>query len=199
VRLRDVLALPAAYRGFGLLVGVARVRAIFVADYVRPRRGQRLLDIGCGPGSLVPYLTDVDYVGFDASASYIAAARARHPGARFFCERIGDHVASGERFDLVVAAGVLHHLNDIEALELLRLADARLCPGGRFLALDPCLTAGQHPVARWLVSRDRGRHMRSKDEHLRLVRQVFPDASATLRHDLLRVPYTHLIVECRRG
>jgi SAM-dependent methyltransferase len=147
---------------------------------------------------MVPYLPGVDYVGVDASAAYIAAARARHPGVRFFCEPVGEHVASGERFDLAVASGVLHHLSDSEALGLLRLAEARLRPGGRLVTLDGCLVADQSPVARWLISLDRGHHVRSRDAHLQLVRQVFPGATATIRHDLLRVPYTHIITECRR-
>ena len=179
-------------------MGVARARAAFVELHVRPRAGDRVLDVGCGPGSLVPYLPGVDYTGVDANPRYVAEARDRFPQARFFTDRIGEHVVRGEHFDLVIAAGVLHHLSDAEALELLHLAAARLRPGGRLITLDPCLIGNQNRVARWFALGDRGRCVRWKDAQLRLMRGVFPGAAATLHHDLLRVPYTHLAVECAR-
>lgn len=199
VRVRDLLALPAAYDAFGALVGVARVRTVFTSEHVRPRAGERLLDLGCGPGSLTPFLPAVHYTGVDVNPKYIAAARRHFPAARFICDRIGDETARGEQFDVVTAAGVLHHLSDAEALALLQLASARLRPGGRFLTLDPCLIEGQSRVARWLARWDRGDHVRWKDAHVRLIQQVFPGATATLRHNLLHVPYTHVIVESTRS
>jgi SAM-dependent methyltransferase len=199
VSVRDVLALPTAYDAFGVLIGVGRVRTVFAEEYVRARPGDRVLDAGCGPGSMLPYLPGVGYTGVDSNGRYIDVARTRYPGARFVRGRIGEHIADGESFDLVIAAGLLHHLNDTEANDLLRLADARLRPDGRLVTLDPCLIENQNRIARWLALRDRGHYVRGQDEQLRLMREVFPGIQATLRHDLLRAPYTHLIVECTRG
>ena len=191
----DVLGLPAAYRVFNVLIGAPRARTVFVEQHVRPFAGARLLDAGCGPGSMVPHLEGVDYTGFDANERYVAAARALHPRIRFLCHRVGDDVAAGERFDLVVASGLLHHLDDDDVLRLSRLAASRLEPGGRLITIDPCLVAGQHPMARWLARRDRGAHVRSRDQYLELLQRVFDRVTATIRTDLLRVPYTHLITE----
>ena len=197
--IRWVLGRPSAFRAFKRLIGAARASEILVREHVRPRAGQRLLDIGCGTGEIVPFLAGVDYVGFDENPEYVRAARARYPGARFSCERIDAHVANDESFDLALAFGVLHHLNDVEAGELLRLAYSSLRPGGRLITLDGCYVDGQNRVARWLLSSDRGRYVRSRDEYLRLMRGVFHDINPVLRADLLRVPYTHLIVECARA
>jgi SAM-dependent methyltransferase len=117
----------------------------------------------------------------------------------FSCERIDARVARPESADLAVACGVLHHLNDAEALELLRLAHDSLRAGGRLITLDGCHVAGQSVVSRTLLSRDRGRHVRSRDAYLQLMSSVFPDVTAVVRHDLLRVPYTHLVAECGRA
>ena len=196
--LRSVLDRPAAYRAFGVLVGAPRAREIFTREQLRPGRGQRLLDIGCGTGDMVPYLSGIDYLGFDASAAYVRAARARHRGARFECDRIDARVVEPQSFDLAMANGVLHHLNDEEARQLLRLAHASLRPGGRLITLDGCIIEGQGPMASWLLSRDRGRYVRSKEAYLGLAREVFSEVDAKLREDLLRIPYTHLVMECTR-
>lgn len=197
VTLRSLLARPSMYRAFGGLVGASRARHVFVTEHVRPRHGERVLDIGCGTGELVEHLTGTDYDGFDASAEYILAARARYPGIRFSCERIAAGVARPASVDLAIASGVLHHLDDDEALALLRLASVSCRAGGRLITLDGCFVAGQSPVSRTLLSWDRGRFVRTPDEYLRLMRSVFPSVAAVVRHDLLRVPYTHFVAECR--
>jgi len=198
--IRSALAIPAAYRAFGALIGAHAAREIFARDFVRARPGQRVLDIGCGPGTLFPYLGDVAYLGFDASPEYIAAAQSRYgERARFVCERVSDHVVEeSSRFDVAVASGVLHHLDDVEARRLLEIASASLEAGGRLITLDGCFTPDQNPVARLLLSRDRGQFVRSKEQYMELATRVFPVVTATVRNDLLRIPYTHIILECEK-
>ena len=41
--------------------------------------------------------------------------------------------------------------------------------------------------------------MRAAAEYERLAREAFPVVVRTVRHDLLRVPYTHAILECTAG
>src|SRR5579864_5856211 len=65
------------YRLFRRLTGSARVNREFVERYVRPREGDDVLDVGCGPGDVFELLQEVRYVGIDFSEDYIAAARRR--------------------------------------------------------------------------------------------------------------------------
>ena len=195
---RRILSLPAAYRLFGNLTGAHRGRIECVETYIRPKDSDRILDCGCGPADLLDYLPDVEYVGIDIDANYVAEARRRYGGRATF--RVGplgpETMTETAHYDLVLAMGVLHHLDDAQAEEFLNLARSGLKPGGRLVTLDPCYMAGQSRMARYIISRDRGNHIRSLEGWKQLVTPTFPSASYHVRHDLLRIPYTHLFMEC---
>lgn len=200
IDLRRVLSAPIAYRALGFLTGQGG-RARFVGEHVRVTAGMRVLDIGCGPGDILEYLPrDVDYLGFDLSEEYIASARKRYGGrAQFFCQSVTvADLRQHPPFDIVIASGVLHHLNDEEAIELFRLAHSALHVGGRVVTLDGCFVPGQSTAARALLKMDRGKHVRTEPGYVGLARAVFEQVRSTIRHDLLRLPYTHIILECER-
>jgi SAM-dependent methyltransferase len=197
--IRSLLALPRAYQLFwNLIGGPARSRTL-VSGYIRPKAGDRILEIGCGPGTIVPYLPECEYVGFDASAEYVAQARRRFPQARFVCERVSQYtLPQGSYFDLVLALGIVHHLDDEEALQLFQIAHEALKPGGKLVTLDGVWAVGQSAAARALLAGDRGEFVRSEEGYLRIASKVFDNVKAGVRHDLLRIPYTHIILECIR-
>lgn len=196
--LSDLLAQARVYSFFARLIGATRGRQLYVERHIRPQAGDRILDIGCGPADILAALPAVDYHGFDVSADYIESARKRF-GARghFEVAMVSTELVSRySGFDLVLATGVLHHLTDAEALELFRVAHAALKPRGRLVTLDGCLVKGQSPVARLLLKRDRGKHVREQAAYLALAQQVFNTVKTSLTTDLLRIPYTHLVMEC---
>jgi len=193
-----LLAVPALYHGFALLLGARRSRAEIVRLYVRPEPGDRVLDCGCGPGEFVELLPGVEYVGVDVDDRYVAEARRRFgAGATFRLGPVGpDTVPEESHYDLILAMGLLHHLDDCEVRDFMRLARRALKPTGRLVTLDPCYAPEQSSAVRCLLDLDRGAYIRTLDEWGPLVEPVFPAVSTHLRHDLLRVPYTHLIMEC---
>lgn len=196
--IRKLLGVPAIYSLFRKFVGRDSVRRQYAEQHIRARAGQRVLDIGCGTGDILEFLPDVDYVGFDMDPSYIRAAQQRF-GSRgtFFCEPVSEGVnVPPASFDIVIAHGVLHHLDDDEARALFKIARSALKPGGRLLTFDGCYSDDQSWMARYVVSRDRGRHVRHKEAYEALAATAFAHVTATVRHDLIRIPYTHLIMEC---
>lgn len=198
-KLQDILAFPAAYRLLGRLIA-RDARAQYVRDYLHAGAGERVLDLGCGPADILRYLPTCEYVGIDIDAAYIDAARQRY-GARgtFECIPVEDYaVAQPASFDLVMANGVLHHLDDGQAAALLRAAARAVKPGGRLVTLDGCFVPGQSWIAKTLLRMDRGKFIRRQEAYQALARAAFGQVECSLRHDLLNLPYTLLIMTCRQ-
>lgn len=198
--IRSILSIPFFYSLFQKILGQDRIYNVLIKNYLRPSIGDRLLDIGCGPADILSYLPQVEYIGFDASEKYISQAKKRYGNrGTFICQLVAsNNLTYREYFDIVVVFGLLHHLDDIEAKKLFQLAHDALKPGGRLVAVENCYTKNQSPIARWIISKDRGQNVRTEKGYLNLAYNFFPLAhtSCNIRHDLLRVPYTHIIIEC---
>jgi SAM-dependent methyltransferase len=192
--LRNLLSSPDIYVRFQRAVWGRAVREL-VVNYVRPRPGQRLLDMGCGPGDIFRLLPAVDYVGFDHSARYIEAARRRFGArGRFILADVNSVPYFPEAsYDIVLAKGLVHHIDDAEAERLFRLAAHALRPSGRLITVDACFHDGQSKIHRTLTGLDRGEYIRLPCEYRRLGEEFFTDIEIDVRDDLLRIPYSLVI------
>jgi SAM-dependent methyltransferase len=194
---RGALSFPVVYDSYQSLVGAPRCHRRFIADMVRPKAGDRVLDIGCGVGASVRYLpAGIRYVGIDISEAYVARARADYAGrGDFFCVDAGSVTAETlGQFDLAFSFGVLHHLSDEIAARVIELVRKVVRPGGRFVTIDPCYVAGQNAIAKLIIDNDRGEFVRDSDGYRRLMAGL-GDVSATVHHDLLRIPYTQIVMQ----
>ena len=204
VGLTKPLAISRVYDLFQRLVGATHMRNWLSTHYWKLQAGNKILDIGCGPGTVVDLLpADITYVGFDVSESYIKTARERADArarfivgsARDFLEQPPDFMTD---FDLVVCNGVLHHLNDAESADVLQLARKVMAARGRFVCIEPVFLVHQGWFARWVMGLDRGLHVRTEREWKRIIGEVFPRFETNIANSLLQIPYTHMIIECWR-
>ena len=102
-----------------------------VVDWLAPRPGEHILDVGCGDGVLTAALRDAgaDVVGVDSSPDFIAAARARGLDARLMD---GEALEFGPEFDAVFSNAALHWMPRADAV--VSGISRALKPGGRFVA-----------------------------------------------------------------
>ena len=102
-----------------------------VLNWLAPRSGERILDLGCGDGVLTEQLKNrgCRVIGVDASAGMIAAARARGLDAR-----VADahELAFDGEFDAVFSNAALHWM--IKPGKVLDGVARALMPDGRFVA-----------------------------------------------------------------
>jgi SAM-dependent methyltransferase len=183
---------------------VVKRRHGYLLDYLSSHHEIRtVLDLGCGTGSVSEILVPrVSYVGIDYNQGYVDGARKRSSSrAKFLCtdlEYAHEALRAADlptHYDLILLAGVLHHLQDDLALTLLRQAPSLLSDAGRVLSIDPTYTAAQNPIARFLVSRDRGPFVRNVDGYLHLYRSAGLVTHSQVLTNQLRVPYNHCLIE----
>lgn len=201
--LKRVLSIFWIYEQFQNLVGAKFLRRWLAEKYWKLNGGEKVVDMGCGPGDILNYLPlDITYIGFDVSEDYIGAAERRFGKRATFivrtireCLNVPDSRLNCA--DLVLCTGLLHHLDDREAIDALQLSKQIMAPSGRLVCIEPTFLVHQGRLSRWIMSRDRGRHVRTEKEWKKLVSTVFGSFETGIATNLYRIPYTHIIIECR--
>lgn len=197
------LALPQVYQTFQEMGGFFGARVKAIAQYLPLRPGARVIDIGCGPGHIAKHLPpEIDYIGFDTDADYIAFAQRTFGGPRrafhcaFFDAARARDLAPA---DAVMMNGVLHHMSDDDARATLAAIAEALAPDGVLFTLDGAYRAGQPALVKWLLDNDRGEHVRPAAAYAELIKPALPSVAMHLREDLSRVPYTYAICIARKA
>jgi SAM-dependent methyltransferase len=199
--IRSILNGPGLYSLFQNAVGGMQFRKRLTRDYFCVETGNKVLEIGCGPGVFSEFFTnDISYTGFDISQQYIDFAKTRYGSRKnlqFICSDVNDFIVSENiQYDFSFAAGLIHHLNDEEAIKVFKMAKEGLGKGKRFMSIDPVFVDGQSPIAKFFISKDRGLNIRTASDYEKLAKSEFKSVKVKILHNLLRIPYTHAIVEC---
>jgi len=115
-------------------------RAAFVSElasdlvlWLRPREGEKILDLGCGTGTLTAQIArqGAHVTGVDHSPEMIESAREKYSGV-VFAVADGQALTYPAEFDAVFSNAALHWMP--RASDVLRGVEHALVPGGRFVA-----------------------------------------------------------------
>lgn len=125
-----------------------------ICKKLRLRPGMRMLDIGCGWGSLLMHAAEhygVTGVGITLSETQVRAGRER-VAERGLSDRIAlriqDYRDVSEQFDAVASVGMVEHVGEDHLHEYFAGAHRLLRPGGLFLS---------HGIVTYDLDRNRGR------------------------------------------
>ena len=87
-----------------------------LADFAGVRGGQRVLDVGCGPGALTAELVlrlgPASVSAVDPSEPFVAAARTRYPGVEVLQASAEQLPFPDQAFDTTLAQLVVHFMSD---------------------------------------------------------------------------------------
>lgn len=160
---------------------------------LRLKRGDRLLDIGCGWGGLVRYAArnyGVETLGITLSESQASwgRERIRMEGLSGHCRvEVRDYrdMPAGEQFDKITSVGVTEHVPADEQPAYFARAHSLLRPGGVFL--NHCEVSSDRARGQTLTSKVAGKIWK-RGEFIQ--RYVFPDARL--------VPAAHVIASAEQ-
>ena len=184
------------YKSFQFAVSRRKTLSVIREEVLRPVGVQDVLDFGCGIGYHALEFPNANYLGIEPLQSCIRKAHVLYSASnRHFV--LGDHKMLSEipdsSFDLIIAIGVLHHINDDIVTEFLQEGHRILRSGGRLTTLDPVLHVDQSILSRAVVKRDRGKWVRTESEYSEIITSHFPGKMVKkIYTGLLRIPYDHV-------
>lgn len=147
------------------------IRAMIRRD-LRLGQGLRTLDLGCGPGAFADLFFGDPYVGADLNRRYIAWAKRHRRGTFLVSDARKLDLPAGS-FDQVLIFGLLHHLADADARQVLAETRRLLVAGGRALAIEDIPTLNQlNLLGHLLHMAENGEHIRPAEEYRRLYLEV---------------------------
>jgi 2-polyprenyl-3-methyl-5-hydroxy-6-metoxy-1,4-benzoquinol methylase len=187
------------------ILGGKNAIRIFVSNYVVPIQGDNVLDFGAGTCILFEELQKVknlSYTAIEPNHRYVENSKQKygsHANANFYTGSTEVLIQLNKNFDKIIVCAVLHHINIDLWPQILHNLAKSLNYGGQIILLDPVIHEKQNWIARFLISIDRGKSIVDIDKYVKVLSECGYTINSTLRTDLLRVPYSHLITTLKKN
>lgn len=96
---------------------------------------QRVLEIGCGDGSLFPYfgISPANYTGVDFTPQFIERFKTRQPAVRLECAEGASYLDHETQYDLILLNGIVQHFDRAMLEQHLQNATAMMKGGSRLI------------------------------------------------------------------
>ncbi|MFZ2190144.1 MAG: class I SAM-dependent methyltransferase [Candidatus Magasanikiibacteriota bacterium] len=196
---RNILESPKIYNLWQKICGAEKWKKRIINEYIKPIERKRILDVGCGTGSILTALNKkqmIDYVGCDININYINFAKKNNPKyGHFYCCGVDNLPTSESNFDIVLAIAIFHHLDDTTSLELIKTIKQKLNKNGVFILAEPVWTEKQSLIEKFLMKKDRGQNIKTEAGYLELLKSNFSIIESKIISDSHYIPWTvNLIV-----
>ncbi|OGW79368.1 MAG: hypothetical protein A3G33_03235 [Omnitrophica bacterium RIFCSPLOWO2_12_FULL_44_17] len=141
-----------------------------VIDSLDTNQSDLILDIGCGSSYIAQKIKFRKYLGIDIDPKSINAAIKKNiPNTEFLVADINTYDFSKQRFDKAILYGVLHHLNDEEAVTLLNKLSTLI--GDCVVTWDSVYLSNFYVTNNLMCALDRGKHVRTAQEMTALIKK----------------------------
>jgi SAM-dependent methyltransferase len=124
-----------------------KLRLSALLPLVEPRRGDRILDLGCAAGALTHFFSQhgAAVIGIDSEPRAIEKARELFPDLQFELADVGRLPQADHSIDKAVAGDLVEHLDEPTLNAMLRELRRVLVPGGTLSIYTP---NPRHPIER---------------------------------------------------
>lgn len=183
---------------FQKLIAADRIKLILIQN-TKLQPGFKVLDVGCGFGNLLEYLPkNISYVGIDISEGYINYAKKKYKSrGEFICADVAKLGLKLETFDVIFICSLLHHLIDEDVEKLLKSLLQFTKKGTVIVSADSVYLRDQSFLSRFIMSQDRGKHIRFKEGYLDLTKKYFSKVNYKIVSNLLNVPIDLIFIWMR--
>ena len=129
----------------------------------------RVLDAGCGTGEFSHLFDPRGYLGVDIDSGYLRFAHRKNPLHRYERADITTWAQGGERFDLILINGVLHHLDDSTARSFVRSALAHASDDATCVVIEDTRLANESVSSSFIHYLDHGDFIRTAEDWMQLL------------------------------
>jgi ubiquinone/menaquinone biosynthesis C-methylase UbiE len=157
-----------------VLGGIKDKRKIVLKHYTGQKR---VLEIGCSVGIVSKAFTpfaNIEFTGIDIDDNALSYAKRlfkNFRNFRFLNISLSDLGKSGEKFDYVIFANILHHTDDTTALELLNEIKYVLAKGASLIVVEPEKSRPDYNLLyRFFYLLEQGQYRRPADELANLIK-----------------------------
>lgn len=178
------------------IMSATTVRKNFVKRHIK--KNYNVIDVGSGLSTILEGLPKINYYGYDINSSHIKHAKKKYSkkNYHFYCKIFSkNEISKLPRFDCALLLGIVHHLNDKEFLEIIRLIASSLKKNGKILILDNVITSKQNFISRFLIKSDKGDNIRNLNQFKLILSKYFSKIQYKINHQIF-IPYTWLKIIC---
>lgn len=106
-----------------------------IAKHLQVKKGESILDLGCGTGILAPLFPKKYYIGIDIDPSLIETARKRNKDYNFLVDDVTT-VNLNKKFNYILVCGVIHHMKDIDTINFINKIKSHIDNNGKILIIE---------------------------------------------------------------
>ena len=196
-----ILRLSFIYRTYQYLVIKKSTYKFIYQNIFKTNENSVVLDCGCGPAQYRKLIKCKKYIGIDFNSKHIQTARKNYPDDIFYEGDLSkfDFQNIGKVTDILLF-GLLHHLNDENAKNLINNLIKQLEVTGQIIAIDPVYVKKENfydSFANFIASKDQGNYVRKENEYRALVNSKLATAETIIYKNLLRIPFYHHILNIK--
>jgi len=198
-KLYNLINNPIVYMIFQKIMSGTSFRKNIIIKNIKNKK-VKVLDIGCGPAEILNYIPNSIYYGFDIDRRSINYAKNRYTNKNhhFYCKYfVKQDLTKLPKFDHVILFGILHHLDNEKAKNILHLCKKAMKIGATLLTEDPIFVKNQNFIAKFLISRDRGMNVRTEGNYINLIKINFKKIKSKISHQFF-IPYTWHSMICKK-
>jgi len=167
---------PRLWQVFQRLIGGTLDKQKFAIMYYGGQ--QRVLEIGCSVGNVSEIFSqfkNISFTGIDIDDNALSLARDRLgylSNFKFENTSLSEIASRGDKYDYVLFANILHHVDDVAAVKLLSNASDLLMEDSVLIIMEPEKSRKDYNfLFRLFYLLERGRYRRHMEELLDLVRE----------------------------